>query len=266
MNWAIIDCCLHETTTICQEHMIAMYQLMVPVLGSATIYVLVLVFFDAPSHTDGNRAFRIAVGFMVFDLLVVVLAATGATIVLFFHAGVFASSTRLYGRLLGAVAVTLTAVQWTPQIFKTFMSRSVGVLSIWMLLIQCPGNFILVGYQLFGAATDFTTWAPYAASGLEQFILILLYLYFRFYGVRPVDTDATAEQQKTVVSAHRYHRLGEPGSEPDEDSSLLDSEAHLGSEELGHAAAADDSVLVASELPPDDEQQSLRSVVGEARK
>lgn len=62
---------IFKTAKICQGHLIKLYQLVVPTLGTFSIYVLLLLFFKAPREKP--NAFRVAVTAFLFDVIVVVL-------------------------------------------------------------------------------------------------------------------------------------------------------------------------------------------------
>jgi len=83
----------------------------------------------------------------------------------------------LYAKALGILSAILVLFQWTPQIWTTFQMGRAGVLSLPFLLIQAPGSFLIVGFQI-SAKADWTTWVPYLVAGAEQMVLIGLLLFF----------------------------------------------------------------------------------------
>lgn len=48
-----------------------------------------------------------------------------------------------------------------------------------MLLLQAPGSFLVVGFQI-SANSDWTSWVPYGVAGIEQLVLIGMLLWFKW--------------------------------------------------------------------------------------
>ncbi|KAJ3206319.1 hypothetical protein HDU67_008245 [Dinochytrium kinnereticum] len=80
--------------------------------------------------------------------------------------------------VLGAISLVTTFVQYLPQIAKTVESRSPGALSVLTLIMQCPGNIILVYSISLQPGTNWTSWVAFLASGIFQFILLSLCVFF----------------------------------------------------------------------------------------
>jgi len=52
-------------------------------------------------------------------------------------------------------------------------------LSLATLLLQAPGSFLVVGFQI-SAQSDWTSWVPYGVAGVQQMGLIAMLLYFKY--------------------------------------------------------------------------------------
>lgn len=74
----------------------------------------------------------------------------------------------------GLSATLLAICQYAPQIYKTYRSGLVGALSIGTMLIQVPGSILFVVSIMLGDGTDWTSWIPYAVTGLMQGALLVI--------------------------------------------------------------------------------------------
>mmetsp|Transcript_26034 Transcript_26034/g.36627 ORF Transcript_26034/g.36627 Transcript_26034/m.36627 type:complete len:313 (-) Transcript_26034:2778-3716(-) len=79
-----------------------------------------------------------------------------------------------YVYALGIVATISVIVQWSPQIWKTWVTQDVGALSIPMILLQTPGSFLIVVFQGFLYQAPVITWLPFFVCGVEMVILLVL--------------------------------------------------------------------------------------------
>jgi len=85
-----------------------------------------------------------------------------------------------FGYTMGIVSTVMTFIQWAPQIYSTFRSKSVGSFSILMLLIQAPGSFVIIYFLIFVSHESISTWLSYVSAATQQLILLaLLYYYAR---------------------------------------------------------------------------------------
>jgi uncharacterized protein with PQ loop repeat len=83
-----------------------------------------------------------------------------------------------YGESMGAISTCFMFVQWVPQIVQTYRSKSVGGLSVPMLLLGAPGSFFMVFYLSVLSRQALSTWVPYAFSFLQQATLLALCCYY----------------------------------------------------------------------------------------
>eukprot|EP01117_Protostelium_nocturnum_P012121 TRINITY_DN4443_c0_g1_i1.p1 TRINITY_DN4443_c0_g1~~TRINITY_DN4443_c0_g1_i1.p1 ORF type:complete len:316 (+),score=50.26 TRINITY_DN4443_c0_g1_i1:128-1075(+) len=100
-----------------------------------------------------------------------------------------------YAMAIGILAASAVFVQWTPQIYKTFVNKDPGTLSILFLLLQTPGSFLCV--WAFLGIRPWYVWASYAVSGVQQSVTLFLVLLYtpsvrRFFGCasREIDEEA----------------------------------------------------------------------------
>ena len=82
----------------------------------------------------------------------------------------------------GLVSPVLSSIIWLPQLVKLARSKDPGSLSMLMLVIQTPGNLVIIAFQIL-YQQSVSTWITYCFIFLEQAaILVLLILYkYRAY-------------------------------------------------------------------------------------
>jgi len=82
-----------------------------------------------------------------------------------------------FAQSLGYISSVVIFVQWIPQIVHTFLSKSPGNFSIFMMMLLCPGAFVNVVY-LAATGQSISTWFSYFVSGLQQIVLLALLIYY----------------------------------------------------------------------------------------
>ncbi|BEI85155.1 hypothetical protein CcaverHIS002_0505560 [Cutaneotrichosporon cavernicola] len=86
---------------------------------------------------------------------------------------------RLLATFCGLSATALAVCQYAPQIVKTANAGLVGALSIGTMLIQVPGSIVFCISIMLGENTDWTSWMPYAVTGLMQACLLIICLFWK---------------------------------------------------------------------------------------
>lgn len=76
--------------------------------------------------------------------------------------------------LVGYVGSFLTSITFIPQVYKSWQSKSVGDLSVWMILIVITSTIV---WLLYGFAINS---GPVISANTIVLILSLLLFYFKF--------------------------------------------------------------------------------------
>jgi uncharacterized protein with PQ loop repeat len=84
---------------------------------------------------------------------------------------------------LGIISIICTIFLWVPQIYTLIKTKTNGSLSIWLFILQIPGNLLMIILQLL-YKQDWTTWCPYLVSSIQQIIIIIVMIYNRYQSVR----------------------------------------------------------------------------------
>jgi uncharacterized protein with PQ loop repeat len=128
------------------------------------------------------------------------------------------SYTKLWADGLGLVSMMLASVQYIPQIYRTWKRKSVGALSIPMMLIQTPGSFLFVYTLAIRPGVRWTTWIVFLVTGSLQGILLVMCIcwYYRAkrlgYGPFQVDeTDPLIDNNdRSLYSSNNDNETADP--------------------------------------------------------
>jgi uncharacterized protein with PQ loop repeat len=134
------------------------------------------------------------------------VSAAATTIIMFGLGGYFgfaSSQVVILGKVYGAIAALLWAAQYLPQMWTTWKLRSPGNLSLLVLAIQAPGGFINSLFMAVGQKDDWTTWVSSLAAAIQQLILLIECLYFKWKNkpledMISIDSAALLSESKTA--------------------------------------------------------------------
>lgn len=180
--------------------------------------LLFLIYFPraTPSGSDPGKdpdgpSFRTA-------LAVAGLCVTHAAILLILSLYfLYSAPSHLQGwaNFLGIFATILSSIQYFPQIYTTFMLRTVASLSIVMMCIQTPGSFIWAASLAARLGpSGWSAWGVYCVTGCLQGTLLVMGSYFEI-------TNRRRKKQELKDSMAQAN--GEPPN-PSEQTPLLGSE------------------------------------------
>ncbi|GMK55812.1 hypothetical protein CspeluHIS016_0208680 [Cutaneotrichosporon spelunceum] len=111
---------------------------------------------------------------------------------------------RVLATFCGLSATALAVCQYAPQIYKTANAGLVGALSIGTMVIQVPGSIVFCTTILLDKSTDWTSWLPYAVTGMMQACLLAICLLWkkrqRWLGVddfgNPLPSSGSADGER----------------------------------------------------------------------
>ncbi|KAL4071822.1 hypothetical protein V8B97DRAFT_1481451 [Scleroderma yunnanense] len=81
---------------------------------------------------------------------------------------------QLWATFLGVSSGILAAIQYAPQLQRTYSLKLVGALSIPMMIIQSPGGVVMAASIAMKPGTNWTSWVMYAVSAIMQAILLFM--------------------------------------------------------------------------------------------
>ena len=85
-----------------------------------------------------------------------------------------------YANVLGIASAVLNGLVYLPQIYLLFKLKNSGNVSLLMYVIQTPGNIVIIVCHAFIYHSSVSTWITYLVVFIEQFIILLLMLYYRY--------------------------------------------------------------------------------------
>ncbi|KAG6330156.1 hypothetical protein ID866_8934 [Astraeus odoratus] len=80
----------------------------------------------------------------------------------------------LWAAFLGVSSGVLAAIQYAPQLQRTYALKLVGALSIPMMIIQSPGGIVMAVSIAIRPGTNWTSWIMYIVSAVMQTCLLLM--------------------------------------------------------------------------------------------
>jgi len=139
----------------------------------------------------------------------------------------------LWATFLGVSSALLAAIQYAPQLIRTYRLKLVGALSIPMMVIQSPGGAIMCISIALRPDTNWTSWIVFAVAGIMQASLLCMCIAWKFrqrrlkiddFG-RPLDKTNSTDDLDTVVgevsSPNGDRCLGNDAGDVREDAPLL---------------------------------------------
>jgi cystinosin len=184
LKWSYAICCLDLNTLGCLKNNLATEQLLASLGCVLVLYILYIKYHPMEptakiSYEKRKKQKKISI---IVLIVVAVLSVIISVIcgILYYNIELRNGTVKTIGQVLGVAAAISMVIQWTPQIYTTFVNKSQGNLSILMLLLQMPGALLVMFFQAILNKSDISTWLPYAFLFVEQFILVTLCVYFNF--------------------------------------------------------------------------------------
>ncbi|KAG0258869.1 hypothetical protein BG011_003005 [Mortierella polycephala] len=178
------------------------------------VFVLYLIYYPAYKKTEelarGPRknflpdqteewALSVLIARVVASHLIICVLVT--IYLLAFVGGPESRWTSSWASFLGITSVVLATIQYVPQIVRTFRRKSVGALSIPMMLMQTPGAALLTLSLVLRPGANWTTWIVYAVTGCLQGTLLVMCIYFHYRAKsRGYGAFDTAETEPLLVA------------------------------------------------------------------
>ena len=177
LKFPIILGCTHIGFHACYPSMIALAQRGIWLV----IFPIMLEFiaFFPPRIDDWTRrAFLLAC--TEFLLFLAYMASVVVAAALIIHKlGPCHDSVLYFGNILGVVATVANIIQWIPQIYLTYAAKRVGSMSILLVAIGAPGNFLILLFLAFVSRESVSTWLPNLSAAIQQSILLVLLIIYR---------------------------------------------------------------------------------------
>jgi uncharacterized protein with PQ loop repeat len=198
LNWNEIQCCQKLSAGKCIENLVPLAQLGSPTICTFVIFALTCLYSNrlndkeviVQAELKANMR-RSAIDFIEFVFgsysfvrplfvasIILTFAMCGAGALMMIFLGVHHKGTILYADVIGICAVVFLMVMYIPQLYTTYKAKHQGSLSITTLVIQCPGSLAVVYFDAFQSHLSWTTWVPFLVSAIQQFVLIVMCIYY----------------------------------------------------------------------------------------
>lgn len=216
----------------CLSDVLAIVQVFVLSLCITTNCILFLIYYPKPFdlRVEGREAKKCIYAFYVYMGICIF-----TTFMVMASSGIESVHTRNLGRFFGLLCTVLSCVQYVPQIWRTYASKTIGSLSVVSLSIQAPGSYFFAYSVGIRPHTDVSTWGAFFISGTFQLILVLLCLYLKYTGQEKLQNleeeireDGDIEREiesdiERVNSEHSAHHKIAYSSQNSAESSVQDS-------------------------------------------
>ncbi|CAG8495654.1 9339_t:CDS:2 [Ambispora leptoticha] len=196
LQYQMIECCAIVSAGQCFKNTLGVFQIGLQWLMFTIIFILFLAYF--PEHRKltqyiphlhyGNPPstrsleWRISLGIAVTVTAHFLLVSAISIYLLSFYNG--SSQAEYWADFLGVASMLLASVQYLPQIWRTWRRKTVGALSIPMMLMQTPGSFLFVYSLAVRPGTNWTSWIVFLVTGCLQGILLVMCIAWHFRAKR----------------------------------------------------------------------------------
>lgn len=203
LDWNAIKCCRYLTVGQIFQQLLPLEQLFVGPFCLFLLFICIVYYFDMTPKNNVSavrkRTDRLVARVMLV-LNFVLLVALGASAFFFIaFVGSDEDSYTGYAYALGLISSVIIGFVWLPQIYVTYKTKDTGALSITMLLIQAPGNILVVCFQAILAGNNWTTWLPYVITAVEQLTLTAMWLWYKC--IKPKrSTNIVAEDTESDIA------------------------------------------------------------------
>ncbi|KAI9821864.1 MAG: hypothetical protein M1827_002446 [Pycnora praestabilis] len=242
---ADIACCKEVNGFECFVGLLGIAQVGVQWSCFTLILLLFLLFFPrstpltppkSPASPSGATppTYTLAITVTAVSLLHILLTALLSIYIL----ALYPNIAQQWANILGILTTILASIQYLPQLYTTYLLKSVGSLSIPMMCIQTPGSLVWAASLAARVGTKgWSAWVVYVVTGCLQGGLLGMGIWFEFQerkrkrqggasgaanGANGREIDRTVGEHETDdEGGHHIEGDGEEGS--DERSPLLGS-------------------------------------------
>ncbi|KAI9310229.1 hypothetical protein BX666DRAFT_1286867 [Dichotomocladium elegans] len=201
LQWDAIVCCKSLSMGVCLVNLLGVVQIMLQWAMFCLVFVLFLIYYPnkyvhLTMHSESDdpilTKLRTFTAEWKASLFIAVLCAGHfilSLVVTLILLAVYGSPSRYWqtnywAGLLGIVSTVLASCQYFPQIYTTWKRKSVGALSIPMMLLQTPGSALFVYSLAVRPGTNWTAWITYLVTGLLQGTLLVMCIIWHYRNKR----------------------------------------------------------------------------------
>ncbi|CDH59460.1 hypothetical protein AGABI1DRAFT_63949 [Lichtheimia corymbifera JMRC:FSU:9682] len=196
LQWDAIVCCGSLSTGACLASLMGVFQIMLQWTMFSLVFILFLIYFPEKYAAIATTDLPTKVHTMTAEwktALVIAAICTGHFAISFLITVILLAAvgspsqhweTNYWAGILGILSMILASFQYLPQIWKTWKRKSVGALSIPMMLLQTPGSALFVYSLAVRPGTNWTAWITYLVTGCLQGTLLVMCIVWHFRNKR----------------------------------------------------------------------------------
>ncbi|CAO3679097.1 unnamed protein product [Umbelopsis vinacea] len=139
---------------------------------------------DLPRNVERSTEWKISLAVAITCVVHLLVSVIITAVLLKTVGGPEHYATNLWASILGVLSMILAAFQYLPQIWKTWRRKTVGALSIPMMLLQTPGSALFVYSIATRPGTNWTAWITYLVTGVLQGTLLAMCIVWHYRSKR----------------------------------------------------------------------------------
>jgi len=117
-----------------------------------------------------KRVLYLATAFMAILFMILAIVVLSA--------GIFSNQTKGFGNACVGLASIFIVIHWVPQIYKTYVMKKLGALSLPMIFLQAGGAVLTAYFFSLNAGDQWYLWVPFVIASVLLFILLGLSLVY----------------------------------------------------------------------------------------
>lgn len=174
LNWYKFECYDNCNFWLCTANLLSLFQI---IIGFIMCLPLYLIFIRLKIRSSSKRIIYDLKYVLVHVIFVLVIVIVGLVEKLKNEnsQNFFRISAWILG---GVISPICNLIVWLPQIVKLFQTKDPGSLSLAMMVIQTPGNLVIIIFQIL-YHQSITTWITYCVTFVEQLIILIMLIYFK---------------------------------------------------------------------------------------
>jgi uncharacterized protein with PQ loop repeat len=210
LNWYKWDCYSNCNFWLCTAKMLPVIQITIGWIMVVPLYIIFIrLKVQNNRHRNRHCAFDLAY-MLTYTLVIILILSISLGEKLNTNDPVGLSDVRtffnVFSQFLGVASAVCACLVWIPQIIKLIKTKKQGSLSLLMFLLQAPGNLVIIFFQAIMYHQDWSTWFAYVITFVEQLIVVILILIYKY---------RTPNNVSVVVTEDSDMLLGNGNSEDD---------------------------------------------------
>ena len=148
-----------ENGSTCVSHLLVFIQLCITILSSLIVLILIMMFYE-PVEARGGVAERKRAWLYFWLAWLSCAVGLGALAAFIAYFGPRSDAVKRFADVTGFINATANVVAYAPQLYSTYKLKHVGSVSILTYMIQAPGAWLLVAFQVSANRSDYLIYVP----------------------------------------------------------------------------------------------------------